>query len=275
MDEKLSPEIIDSFRRTIYDYYSTQPRIFPWRETGNPYNIIVSEIMLQQTQAERVTAKYVGFIRVFPDFKTLASATPGTLFPYWQGLGYNRRALSLIEIARRVMNDFQCVLPCEPEILETLPGIGKTTAGEIAAFAFNYPSVFIETNIRRVFIHFFFPGQDKVKDSDILPLVEQTLDRANPRIWYYALMDYGVMLKKLFQNPNIRSAHYQKQSPFQGSNRQVRGAILGLLASRGELTASELAANSGQDEKRITKNLHELEQEGFLWKNGERYFLKR
>ena len=190
MIEQLSSEKTDSFQRIIYDYYHALPRVFPWRETADPYHILVSEIMLQQTQTERVAAKYEQFIRAFPDFATLASAAPGTVFPYWQGLGYNRRALSLIETACRVMNDFHGVLPGEPEILETLPGIGKTTAGEIAAFAFNYPSVFIETNIRRVFIHFFFPELDKVKDSDILPLVEQTLDRANPP--YLVLCAHGL-----------------------------------------------------------------------------------
>jgi A/G-specific adenine glycosylase len=275
MIEKLSSEKIDSFRRLIYDNYNSRPRVFPWRQTNNPYHILISEIMLQQTQTERVDGKYQKFIQAFPDFNSLASATPSSVLPLWQGLGYNRRALMLIKIAQIIMNDFKGFLPSSPDMLENLPGIGKTTAGEIAAFAFNYPAVFIETNIRRVFIHFFFPEREKVRDSEILPLVEMTLDRTNPRVWYYALMDYGVMLKRGNPNPNIRSAHYKKQSPFHGSNRQVRGTVLKFLASGKEVTASELAYDSGLSEEKIITNLEKLEKEGFLGRKEKKYFLKK
>jgi A/G-specific adenine glycosylase len=273
MPEKLTSEEIRAFQHTVYSYYRTNPRTFPWRETRDPYRILISEIMLQQTQTERVVEKYERFIKEFSDFPSLAKATPGSLLPVWQGLGYNRRALALIRIAQAVMENFQGILPSSPEMLKSLPGIGKATAGEIAAFAFDYPSVFIETNIRRVFIHFFFPEQEKVRDNEIFPLVEKTLDRENPRIWYYALMDYGVMLKKRFPNPNIKSAHYQRQSPFHGSNREVRGKILRILIRDEGLSASEIAGETGLDKEKVMKNLVQLEKEGFLGTKGEKYFI--
>ena len=188
--------------------------------------------MLQQTQVERVTTKYSEFIAAFPDFTSLANASLQEVLRVWQGMGYNRRAVALKEIAVRVIRDFNGMLPDSVDVLATLPGIGRATASSIAAFAFNLPAVFIETNIRRVFIHFFFQDKQNIKDPDILLLVEKTLDRRNPGAWYHALMDYGVLLKRQFPGLNKRSAHYQKQTPFQGSNRQMRGRILKTLIER-------------------------------------------
>jgi A/G-specific adenine glycosylase len=131
-------------------------------------------------------------------------------------------------------------LPQSIEALNALPGVGKATAGAILAFAFNTPVVFIETNIRRVFIHQFFRGKNKISDREILSLVEKTLDKKNPREWYYALMDYGSMLKKEKENPNIKSAHYRRQAPFESSNRKIRGLVLKILLERISLTESKL-----------------------------------
>ena len=145
-----------------------------------------------------------------------------------------------------------------------------TTAAAIAAFAFDKPTVFIETNIRRVFIHFFFEGRSDVKDEEILPLVERTLDQSNPREWYYALMDYGAMLKKRPQNPNRRSAHYRKQSPFKDSNRQVRGMILKTVIRESGLSEYEIVRRLGKNREMVQKNLVELEKEGFIRRRGKR-----
>jgi A/G-specific adenine glycosylase len=154
--------------------------------------------------------------------------------------------------------------------LAALPGIGRATASAIVAFAFNQPSVFIETNIRRVFIHYFFKDENNVEDARLLPLVQQTLDTAHPREWYYALMDYGVMLKKTHPNPNRRSAHYQKQAPFHGSNRQLRGMVLRTLVKKSEITLSTLTKEIGVASDRLAKCLHELQEEGFIKKDGRR-----
>jgi len=237
--------------------------------TANPYRILVSEIMLQQTQVERVSGKYREFIKAFPSFRSLAKSSLRTILIVWQGMGYNRRAVALKKIAETVTSDFRGRLPSSEDELMKLPGVGRYTASAILAFAFNKPTVFIETNIRRVFIHFFFQERDHVRDSEILPLVEKTLDRSNPREWYYALMDFGVMLKRRNENPNKRSAHYRKQSPFQGSNRQVRGMILRLLLMKPDITESEIICELKSNPEKIKENLSVLQNEGFVWRKGK------
>jgi A/G-specific adenine glycosylase len=163
-----------------------------------------------------------------------------------------------------ILTEYGGILPQEVDTLVKLPGIGKTTAASTYVFAFNKPAVFIETNIRRVFIHRFFADQDNVNDREILPLVEKTLDRSHPRLWYYALMDYGAMLKKLIQNPNRKSSHYRKQPPFEGSDRQIRGKILRVLLKDAPLSASGIANTIRIARKRLTLTLTCLEQEGFI-----------
>jgi A/G-specific adenine glycosylase len=255
---------IDAFRDLIYDYYRSHGRVLPWRLTQDPYCILVSEIMLQQTQVDRVLGKYGPFIETFPDFPSLAVAPVESVLRNWQGLGYNRRALALKKTAVRVVDEFQGRLPDDPGVLVTLSGIGTATASSIAAFAFNMPVVFIETNIRTVFIHFFFEGQEFVTDSEILPLVEESLDADNPKDWYYALMDYGSMLKKAGDRGHRRSGSYRKQSTFYGSDRQVRGAILRLLLAEKTLSTDALTDRSGQPEEKVLRILSELEKEGFV-----------
>ncbi|MFY9399663.1 MAG: A/G-specific adenine glycosylase [Desulfomonilia bacterium] len=259
---------VAAFRDKIYAYYRDHARSFPWRETTDPYCILVSEIMLQQTQAERVAQKYGGFISRFPDFQALAGAELCSVLEAWQGLGYNRRAVALKETARKVMEEHGGILPGDIEGLTRLPGIGRYTAGAVLAFAYNRPVAFIETNIRRVFIHCFFPESERVKDSEILPLVEQALDRENPRQWYYALMDYGAMLKAGLPNPNRKSAHYVRQAPFEGSTRQVRGMILKLLVSFGPLSETELIDKLDRDPCQVRQILLDLEREGFVRSNS-------
>ncbi|MFA5354028.1 MAG: hypothetical protein WC291_07350, partial [Thermodesulfovibrionales bacterium] len=223
--EGVTPRTVSLFQSIIKGHYRKQGRKMPWRETDDPYRIVVSEVMLQQTQVERVMGKYAEFIALFPDFPSLAAAPLQEVLAAWQGMGYNRRAISLQRLAVRVMEEHGGILPASPELLAKLPGIGKATASSIAAFAFNSPTVFIETNIRRVFIHFFFHDRDDVKDTEIYPLVELTLDRQDPRQWYYGLMDYGSLFRKTRHNPNRKSAHYSKQSRFEGSRRQLRGRV--------------------------------------------------
>jgi A/G-specific adenine glycosylase len=257
-------------RKTVREYYEQYGRVLPWRETDDPYRILVSEIMLQQTQVERVTLKYGHFLDRFPDFAALAGADLRDLLTAWQGLGYNRRALALQQTAQLILNRFQGNLPDSAEALVTLPGIGPATAGALLAFVFQQPVVFIETNIRRVFIHRFFPDRDAVKDSEILPLVEKALDRYRVRAWYYALMDYGTMLKGKEPNPNRRSAHYQRQSTFEGSNRQIRGLILKALIERPHMTQAEVAACVDRSPERVGRVVKDLVREGFLVRIGSK-----
>ncbi len=260
----LTTKEIKAFQGQIYGYYRLHRRDFPWRRTTKPYNIVVSEVMLQQTQVERVHDKFLEFIHAYPDFDSLSKASQKDVLALWQGLGYNRRALALKRLAEEVISRYSGELPENPEGLCALPGIGKTTAGEILAFAFNIPSVFIETNIRRVFIHEFFDGEEDVKDTEILPLVEATVDEENPREWYWALMDYGSMLKKKVENPNRRSAHYTRQPPFQGSDRRIRGIILRTILRKASTTEEDLLKEIGADQGRLTGILKKMGEEGLI-----------
>ena len=261
---------INEFKKTIWQNYTTQGRIFDWRHADDPYKIFVSEVMLQQTQTQRVTQKYIQWITVFPDFKTLAQASLKDVLAQWQGLGYNRRGLFLHKAAQIIASEYYGNLPNDREILEGLPGIGKATAASIRAFAFNEPTVFIETNIRTVFIYFFFPSRDNVHDNEVMPLVMQTVDPKNPREWYYALMDYGVMLKKRFKNPSRKSIHHHQQSKFEGSDRQIRGMILKILTAADEpIDEKKLTDIIGKDHVRVKKIIDQLVDEKFIGRRGD------
>ncbi len=258
------PEEGAGFRDLVYAWWRTHPRSLPWRETADPYAILVSEVMLQQTRVDRVVGKYADFLRRFPDFATLAAAPLQELLAAWQGLGYNRRAVALKKCAEAVAAQYGGVLPESVEALQALPGIGPYTARAIAAFAFDLPTVFIETNIRAALIHHFLGDREGVRDAEILPLVAATLDRFHPRAWYNALMDYGAMLKKAHGNPARRSAHHARQTPFKGSNRELRGRILKALLAVPGRTAQELGTNLGAEPAAVHKNLLRMEKEGLV-----------
>lgn len=262
-----------AFQNLIWNYFKNHGRDLPWRHTTDPYHIFVSEVMLQQTQVPRVITKYTEFIYRFPTWASLANATPGEVLKAWQGLGYNRRGLFLYRSAHIVMNEYNGVLPSDPTLLEHLPGIGHATARSIAAFAFNSPVVFIETNIRRIFIHHFFPTQQHVSDADILPLVAKTLPKNRARLWYSALMDYGTTLPKIITNPNRRSAHYTRQSKFEGSKRQIRGNILKYLTQHPNATSTTLSRYAHTTTAIITPILNQLTTEGLIEKKSRRYRL--
>lgn len=263
-EKGLNSEVINIFQNIIYAYYKQYGRDFPFRRNITPYNVLVSEIMLQQTQTATVSEKFVNFIKMFPDFETLANAPLDRVLKAWQGLGYNRRAIALKNIAEKVINEFDGKFPVSVDVLKKFPQIGHNTASSIATFAFNKQTYFIETNIRRVFIYFFFHKRKNVNDKEILPFVKATADKDDPRKWYYALMDYGVMLKKTHPELYKQSAHYKKQKPFKGSDREIRGKILRNLLKKKTLEKSELYLNLKYPQSRINKVLEQLEKEGFL-----------
>jgi A/G-specific adenine glycosylase len=263
-NQGLKPGTFSLFRKIILSLYERAGRDLAWRHTTDPYHILVSEIMLQQTQVERVRRKYPEFLAAFPLLTELADAPLSKVLFVWQGMGYNRRAIALQACAKKIVSEFGGTCPSDINILSTLPGIGHATACSISAFAFNNPVVFIETNIRRVFIHFFFDKKTQVPDREILPLVEQALYKKNPRVWYWAVMDYGSMLKRTVANPNRQSAHYEKQSKFKGSDREIRGMILKELLDAGDLYKEELIQKSGTDPVRLKRILCALIDEGFI-----------
>jgi A/G-specific adenine glycosylase len=262
------------FQKTILAHYHVHPRPMPWRETRDPYCILVSEIMLQQTQVERVKVKYAEFLDAFPELADLARAPLAELLPVWQGLGYNRRAIALKRCAEEIVSRFCGQIPSSIPELESLPGIGPYTARAVGAFAFNIPEPFIETNIRTVFIHVFFHGREQVADREIMPLVAATLDREDPREWYYALMDYGVLLKQLHPNPGRRSSHHVRQTPFKGSNRELRSRMLRAIMEQPGITLRQLADVLACEREPLEKNLLALEREEFIEKMGRWYRVK-
>jgi A/G-specific adenine glycosylase len=259
--EGLTPKVISLFQGCIWQYYLEHGRTFPWRETDDPYRILVSEVMLQQTQVSRVVNKYNEFISTFPNFFKLAKAPLREVLRVWQGLGYNRRALALQRMAKEVITEFDGQLPSDPEVLQRFPSIGPYTAAAVAAIAFNKPTVFIETNIRTIFLY-FFAKSDQTSDRDILPLVEATLDRANPREWYYALFDYGAMLKH--QRKDIPRPKQHRQDCFKGSNREMRGHIIRLLLSQESITEQKLIDLLNGNSERVRQITVQLQEEGLI-----------
>jgi A/G-specific adenine glycosylase len=220
------------FQELIWQKGRELYRAMPWREDTRAYYILVSELMLQQTQVERVISKFLTFVERFPDEKSLANASLGEVLSLWNGLGYNRRAKFLHEATKMIVTEFGGVFPLTIESLQRLPGVGRNTAGAIMNYAFDKPVVFVETNVRSVYFEHFFQNGEIVTDKELANLVESTLDKTNPREFYWALMDYGAWLKKNGAARLQQSKHYKKQSPLRGSVREVRGKIIRLLTEK-------------------------------------------
>ncbi len=274
----LEQATIQDFQKTAYSHYSPMRdgQIMPWRADPSPYNVFVSEFMLQQTQVSRVIDAFLQFIAVFPDIRALAEADFRTVLTQWQGLGYNRRAKYLHQSAKQILAHHGGRIPPRVEDLKRLDGIGPYTAGAICAFAFSQPVLFIDTNIRRVYIHYFFSNREhEIDDVELEVLNEQCLDRDDPRKWYGALMDWGALLgRQMKQNPNKKSRHYAKQSPFAGSVRQVRGQILRLLVEHRSLSYEQLQQQSGKDNGKFSTILYSLQEEGFVMCENDRYWIQ-
>jgi A/G-specific adenine glycosylase len=269
-----------AFRAEVKAYYEAERRDLPWRRTHDPYAILVSEIMLQQTQVARVLEKYRLFLARFPTVALLASAEVSEVLTAWSGLGYNRRALSLHRAAGIIAHEHNGCVPETVAELRRLPGVGAATAAAVSAFAFGRAEPFIETNIRAAFIHFFFQDLDGVPDADILPLVEKTMDRDDPREWFYALMDYGVWVKKTYANPSRRSKHHTVQSPFTGSRRELRAQVLQAVlalapAGAGVATIADRLPGRPRETAEVLSVLEDLAREGFLDKEGDTYRIAR
>jgi len=255
------------FQEMIWEYARLHNRRMPWRDNTDPYYILVSELMLQQTQVDRVIPKFHAFIAGFPSTKALASVPLSRVLGLWSGLGYNRRAKFLWQAAKKIEKDFNGVIPETYDELVSLPGVGPGTAGAIMAYAFNQPIVFIETNIRTVFFHHFFNDREKVTDKELRQKVEEMLDYENPREWYWALMDYGTSLKKQGLGRLDISAHYKKQSTLKGSMREMRGLIIKALHE--EPMGEEKLKHIVKGDKRFLPALKALIKEEMIIKTAD------
>lgn len=264
----LTPQQVTDFQEKVWEYFRAHERPMPWRDAPTPYHVLVSELMLQQTQVPRVIPKFEAFIKAFPDIKTLAAAPLSEVLIAWSGLGYNRRAKFLHETAKTVASEQGGNLPDTLQALVALPGIGPNTAGAILAYAYEQPVTFIETNVRTVLFHHFFADDNmKVADKELTELATQLLDKEHPREWHWALMDYGTYLKKTVGGRLKSSSHYKKQSPLKGSPREMRGRILRALTI-GSLSDSILRAQVRSDH-RYEKALEDLEHEGLILRKGD------
>ena len=293
----------DPFRTMVRAEGARLYRDLPWRRTRDPYEIWLSEVMLQQTQVPRVESRWPAWLSRFPSVFALAEASTADVLAAWQGMGYNRRALALKAAAEEVVRAFDGEFPRDTEALVALPGIGPATAQGIRAFAFDLPGVYLETNVRTVFLHHFFPDVPAVPDKELVPLVEAACPVGSaglpsgsapnsehggfaasqdaedtPHSWYYALLDYGAHLKKTVPNPSRRSKTYARQSKFEGSRRQKRAEIVRILLDAqacgamgtaiaevsARLDEAETSAGRPPVERGVTASiLEDLAREGF------------
>lgn len=297
---------LEPFRTLVRAEGERLYRDLPWRRTRDPYRIWLSEVMLQQTQVVRVEGRWPEWLERFPDVRSLAAAPTAEVLAAWQGMGYNRRALALKAAAETIVRDYDGEFPRGTRELVDLPGIGPATAQGIRAFAFDLPGVYLETNVRTVFLHHLFPEVPGVPDRELRPLVEAACPalptdgadaegsgaeafavpqdvRDTPRSWYYALLDYGAYLKKTVPNPSRRSSSYTRQSRFEGSRRQKRAHVVRMLLdaqadgvsglSQGEIgrMLDAFEAEAGRppvDEKTLESILGDLAAEGFAATDG-------
>ena len=273
------PERLEEFSATVWERGRELYRDLPWRDTHDPYAILLSEVMLQQTQVSRVMGRWEQWLETFPTIADLASAPLPPVLELWQGMGYNRRALNLKRCAEEVVAMHDGVVPSDKKALLALPGIGPSTSAGVRVFAFRQPDMYLETNVRAVFIHELFPGRESVADKELVSLVEATCPQdARVRAWYYALLDYGAYLKKTMPNPTRRSKHYTRQSKFEGSHRQKRAYLLRRVIDDA-LSTEDLARDLAQSERasgrqepsveEVRAILDELEREGFVMRRGD------
>jgi len=262
---------IESFKKKILKFFKEHGRHhLPWRQTQDPYKILVSEVMLQQTQVDRVIPKYKAFLKAFPTVKRLSEAKLSQVLLHWSGLGYNRRARMLHEAAKKVVKENGGNFSTRIEALKELPGVGPYTAAAVVTFAYNQPVVMIETNIRSVFIHEFFKDRKEVNDKEIIKLIALSLPKRKSREWYAALMDYGAHLKKENPNPSRKSKHHVKQSMFKGSLRETRGKILKELLKKPQ-TLGLLIKEIQKPKIRVEKALEGLHKDGLIRKEKQRW----
>lgn len=296
-----TPEELLAFRATVRERGRELYRDLPWRRTRDPYAIWISEVMLQQTQVSRVDGRWQRWLERFPTPAALAAAEPADVLDEWQGLGYNRRALSVHRAAQAVC-EVGGQMPEAERDLVALPGIGPATAAGIRAFAFNLHGVYLETNVRTVLLHELFAGREGVSDRELVPLADLTCPPDgcggasfevapassedvpdDPRTWYYAMLDYGAYLKRTVPNPSRRSSSHTRQSRFEGSHRQKRAEMVRLLLAHradpaGGAAEAKLAEEIGNLEQKAGRTalsaeevralLSELAAEGFCRQEG-------
>jgi len=268
---------ITTFQTMILSWWEKNKRDFPWRHTYDPYKILVSEMMLQQTQAVRVVTKFAEFVTAFPSIQSLAQATPASVLRMWKGMGYNRRALYLHNTAKLVVDKYDGIVPTNEHQLLDLPGLGTYTARAILVFAYKMDIAMVDTNIRQIMTHFFF---DDVSQSE--KLIQSVADKLVPRgkswDWHQALMDYGALKlhEDVFKGSKVRSI--KKALPFKETKRYFRGRIIDHLREktyRQTVLIDMLCRTYGKSNAFYVSLLKTLKKEGFIEQQRGRWMLKQ
>jgi A/G-specific adenine glycosylase len=252
---------VKEFQNRVMTWWEENARTLPWREDPSPYNVLVSEVMLQQTQVSRVIPKYLEFLEAFPNVRSLAEAETKGLLQVWSGLGYNRRAVWLREAAREIVKRGE--FPRTAEELCALKGIGPYTSRSIRIFAFNEDLAAIDTNIRRVLIASGF-ANEKMSENQLQAIANRLLLEGRSSDWHNALMDYGSLV---LTSSTTGIAPTTSQPRFAGSNRQVRGAIIRHLTCADSLSLEDLLDALSQEGIDISSpeiTLEQLIEEGFI-----------
>tara|TARA_Y100000310_G_scaffold334233_1_gene413469 strand:+ start:4626 stop:5417 length:792 start_codon:yes stop_codon:yes gene_type:complete len=241
----------------ILSWYKVHKRDLPWRKTSDPYKILVSEIMLQQTQVDRVIPKYLAFLKAFPSINALASAKTDDVLTLWSGLGYNARAIRLQKTAQVITKDFKGKFPKDRDVLLTLPGVGPYTANAVLSFAFNLPFPCIDTNIRRILLHELqLPESTSI--TKLYSIAESLIPKNKSCIWHNALMDYGSSVLTA-KKTGIKAL--TKQSKFLHSRRWYRGQIMKIVVKEKKISLNKLSKLLKKEKTFLVSILDELQKE--------------
>jgi len=263
-----SAERIQEFQKKVFSFYQKNKRDLPWRKTTDPYKILLSELMLQQTQVNRVILYYEKWITRWLDIHALASASLAEVLQAWMGLGYNTRAINLHKAARKIVTEFDNDVLEAMKQYKEIPGVGRYTSQAVQIFSTNADIVTIDTNIRRIFIkEFHLP--EKVSDKELWMLAEQCLPKGRSREWHNALMDYGA-LHLTSQKTGIKPK--TQQSRFEGSDRQIRARILRCLLND-TMSLSELKKTFRIEQKRLRRILDKMVTEKIIVNKNNSYQL--
>ena len=251
---------VKEFQQKVMDWWSKNARDLPWRNNPGPYEVLVSEVMLQQTQVSRVIPKYLEFLREFPTVEVLAASETKRLLTVWSGLGYNRRALWLRETAREIVA--RGGFPQEVKDLRELKGIGPYTSRSILIFAFNKDLAAVDTNIRRVLIASGF-ADESMTPKEVQAVADALLLRGRSRDWHNALMDYG---SEVLTASTTGIAPTSRQPEFRRSTRQIRGGIIRILTGTESMTSGQLYTQLGLecDKETMTSVLDQLVTEKLI-----------
>ena len=288
---------IYAYHEALHAWYKKHARDLPWRNTTDPYKILISEVMLQQTQVERVLPKYEAFLEAFPTVKHLAQASNADLLRLWSGLGYNSRALRLKAAAEEVCTIYGGIFPKDRALLQNMKGIGAYTSGAIMAFAYHASVSFSDTNIKRL-VHRVFVGLElqgwKKSEKEIAALVEEVCDYPHAYEYHQALMDLGATVcratkmscticpmkalcsahKEIIENPLLleeKRVSYKKSTvPFKESKRYIRGGIVEYLRQAHTVVPLSVLITFVQEQLRtmpaedILSIVQDLEKEGLI-----------